>query len=237
LGRSSLNILGVILLSCLATGCSWLSNSAAGTIATGAPADTVHALDVDQFAEQFKPEKVKECQEKTDFDAARRCRNDITNYRIRYYDANYYTFKRLVLAGNSAYNAGTDIAVLGLNAAGTLTGGATTKAILAAISGGLIGTRGVIDKDLYFNSSINTLIAQMDADRAERYETIVESLHNGTANYPLSAAEVDTGRYYEAGTLPHAIQSILKNAGSKQATADENVKNKKKAENANDKEK
>src|SRR6266851_1175470 len=96
-------LIGVLLLPGLATSCSWLSNSAAGTIATGAPADTADSLNVDQFAEQFKPEKVKECQEKqekTDSDAAKRCRNDIANYRIRYYDANYYTFKRLVLAGN-----------------------------------------------------------------------------------------------------------------------------------------
>src|SRR5229473_3489407 len=101
-------LLGVLLLPGLATSCSWLSNSAAGTIATGAPADTADALNVDQFAEEFKPEKIKDCQKEPNSDAARRCRNDITNYRIRYYDANYYTFKRLVLAGNSAYNAGTD---------------------------------------------------------------------------------------------------------------------------------
>jgi hypothetical protein len=229
----NLRILCVLLFPGLATGCSWLSNSAAVTIATGAPADTADALNVDQFALQFAPAMVTECQRKADAeaaertagsDAAKRCRNDIAYYRIRYYDANYYTFKRLVLAGNSSYNAGTDIAVLGLNAAGTLTGGATTKAILAAISGGLIGTRGVIDKDLYFNSSINTLIAQMDADRAEAFEQILKNLaRKNIADYPLAAAEIDTGRYYEAGTLPHAIQSILKNAGKKQATADENT--------------
>ena len=220
-------LLGVLLLPGLATSCSWLSNSAAVTIATGAPADTADSLNVDQFAEQFAPTKVSACQAETDPTKAKRCRNDIANYRIRYYDANYYTFKRLVLAGNSTYNAATDIAVLGLSAAGTLSGGATTKAILAAISGGLIGTRGVIDKDLYFNSSINTLIAQMDADRAERYDMILGSFRKETLDYPLSAAEIDTGRYYEAGTLPHAIQSILKNAGSKQATADDGIAQKK----------
>ncbi len=67
----------------------------------------------------------------------------------------------------------------------------------------------------------------MDADRAERYDMILGSFRKETLDYPLSAAEIDTGRYYEAGTLPHAIQSILKNAGSKQATADDGIAQKK----------
>jgi hypothetical protein len=208
------------LLSLMCSNCAWFSNSTAVNIATGAPDDQADVKYLDHYAAEFDPEgaAVKACEAAP----STGCRNDIIYAHLSYFDTNYNTFTRLVLAGNSSFNAATDISVLGLNAAGTLVGGATTKAILAAISGGIVGTNAVINKDILYNQTINTLILQMDADRAAQKKIIIGKLSDTSktyADYPLSAAENDAIAYYEAGTLPSAIKSFAQSAAQKKTDA------------------
>jgi len=111
-------------------------------------------------------------------------------------------------------NAVTDITVLGLNAAGTLVGGATTKSILAAISGGLVGAKGIINKDVLYNAGIQTLILKMDADRTAVRLRITNNLKQNEEVYPFEAAELDTGDYYRVGTVPNALITLQGNAAA-----------------------
>src|SRR5438445_5560770 len=61
--------------------------------------------------------------------------------------------------GNSLSLFG-DLGVLGLNGIGAVTGGAHTKAVLAAASGGIVGAQGAVSKDLYYQRTLPAILAQ-----------------------------------------------------------------------------
>jgi hypothetical protein len=75
-------------------------------------------------------------------------RDQVAYARMRATDVQYTVFKKALVRDNSVFDIGTDWLVLGINALGATTGGATTKTALHAASGGIIGARGAVDKDL-----------------------------------------------------------------------------------------
>lgn len=148
-------------------------------------------------------------------------RNEFIETRLAVIDDQYLCFKQRLYIESVSSNLGVDTAVLGLNLAGTLTPAASAKAILAAVSGGLIGTRAAAEKELYFEKTMPALLSQMEALRKNVRADIIKNMQLEVDSYPLSQAEYDLQQYYVAGTIPGAIVGITTEAvhAENQATA------------------
>src|SRR5262249_46089227 len=119
----------------------------------------------------------------------------------------------------NGFGLATDLIVLGLNAAGAVVGGAEAKSALAAASGGIVGAKGAVDKDLFYQKTLPALIAQMSAQRKVVLVDIRRGLTLDVDQYPLQQALVDLENYYAAGTIPGAINAIVQDAGATSQTA------------------
>ncbi|HEV8681029.1 MAG TPA: hypothetical protein VGQ90_16750 [Stellaceae bacterium] len=207
-----------LLLTCILFGtaaCGSINETVGNSIGAGSPDSALDDADLQVYRSYFSPAVVMDCIRQVRATPERRsCRDLIAYARMRYIDIKYQQYRHRVFAAVNGGNAATDIAVLGLNAAGTLVPGATTKAILHAISGGLVGAKGIIDKDILYNAGIQTLILKMDADRAAVRERITSHLKQNEEVYPFEAAELDTGDYYRVGTLHNALITLQGDAGA-----------------------
>src|SRR5579864_4786337 len=148
-----------ILLACTVlgtAGCHSVDEAVGESISAGTPVNASDA-DLEVYRQYFSPAAVMNCIGQVRSTPQRRsCRDLITYARMRYADINYERYRRRVFEAANGGNAAADVAVLGLNAAGTLVPAATTKAILAAVSGGVVGAKGIIDKDVLYNAGIQT---------------------------------------------------------------------------------
>jgi hypothetical protein len=196
------------------TGCGTV-NEIVGKSFSAGPPFSLEEEDASLYKELLSTTAVRACiKQRRKSEERQNCRDEITYARMRYIDINYMNFRRKVLLEVNGGNAAADITVLGLNAAGTLVGGATTKAILAAISAGVVGSKGIIDKDVLYNTGIQTLILKMDADRIAVRLRVTRNLKQPEEVYPFEAAEVDAGDYYRAGTLTNALISLQGDAAA-----------------------
>lgn len=150
-------------------------------------------------------------------------RDEVANSRLRAIDLQYGIFVREVTGGRIGYNVSGDIAVLGLSAAGTLVPTASTKAILAAISGGIVGTRAVIDKEVFYDQTVPVLFQTMAASRRAVLVQIRKGLGARPEEYGLAQALADLEDYYHAGTFIGAIIEINNAAGNKATNAEEEL--------------
>ena len=146
-------------------------------------------------------------------DAARRYRDRITHARMRAIDLHYAIFVREVTGGRVGFNTSTDLAVIGLSAAGAITGSSSTKSILAAISGGIVGARGVIDKEVFYEKTLPVIIQAMEAGRKAERLRILQGLGAPADTYTLGQALADIENYYHAGTFVYAMNRILDATG------------------------
>ena len=149
-------------------------------------------------------------------------RNEVVNCQVHAYDLQFTAFEQGLSREGVGLNTGTDIAVVGLGAATTLVGGAAAKSILGAISGGITGTKGIVDKDIFYSKTMPALLAQMAAQRKAQLVKIRTGLQLPADEYPLSEALIDVEGYYKAGSIPAAVLGIVEEAGAKadQATKD-----------------
>src|SRR5437899_1909788 len=91
---------------------------------------------------------------------------------------------------------------------------------LAASSAGIIGVKGAIDADLFYQKTMPALVAQMDAQRRTVLANILQGLSQGLDLYPLQQGLRDVDSYYAAGTIPGAISGVVTDAGAKSEEAD-----------------
>lgn len=207
-----------LVLTCILVGtaaCSSINETVGNSIGAGTPDSSLDDADLQVYRAYFSPTVVMDCIGRVRATPERRsCRDLIAYARMRYIDIKYQQYRHRVFAEVNGGDAATDLAVLGINAAGTLVPGAATKAILHAVSGGLVGAKGIIDKDVLYNAGIQTLILKMDADRAAVRERITSNLKQNEEIYPFEAAELDAGDYYRMGTLHNALITLQGDAGA-----------------------
>jgi hypothetical protein len=147
-------------------------------------------------------------------------RNEIIYRLIFIADYRFFRFEGDLMAGRAAGDTVIDMAVLGLSAAGALTTPGQVTQILAAISGGLIGSRAAIQKNFFQNQTTTVLLDRMRALRQERFNAIVANLQLPYKQYPVELAIVDVFDYYNRGTMLGALQDISKNTAIKQIEAE-----------------
>lgn len=144
--------------------------------------------------------------------------------RLVLMDLQYLKFIRTLTSDKQQLDSATDIVNLTLNLAGTLVGGVQAKTNLAALGAGVSGSKTVIDKNYYYEKSINALVATMNAHRKEVVIKILEGLPHSLDMYPLTQAVIDLNVYYLAGTLNGALQYVQADAGKLEAKSDETIK-------------
>lgn len=184
------------------------------------PRATNPKAELEVLADDLKPEIIK----KYDESPSKALRNKIVIARIRATNIRFDEFQEMLYQEGVGYGIATDWAVLALDAAGTLVGGAGTKAALAATSGGLTGAKAAYDKNVYFKKTMPAILAQMIARRKAVSVRIYSGLTKNIEDYPLIQALVDLEDYYNAGTIPGAIMEIIETSGETGKTADKDLK-------------
>jgi hypothetical protein len=141
-------------------------------------------------------------------------RDAVVYRRLEVIDINYYDFESKLTTAYNLLDVGADLTALILNGLGATTGVATTKAALAAASAGVIGAKGAINTDIFYQKTLPALITQMRANRQTVLVTIKTGLQSAVAKYSLDAALMDVSNYYVAGTLPSAVAQVTAQAGT-----------------------
>lgn len=173
--------------------------------------------DLGYLGNQYDAKSIAACEERKDVV----CRDRIVHSAIRAVDLQFDHFRQKLFRSSGALNLGSDLVVLGLSAGGALLVPATTKAILAGISGAVTGSKASIDKNLLFDKTVLVLLGRMEALRKAALVTLYGNLRKDQWNqYSLSEALVDVETYYNAGTIPAAIISINAETGEKETAAE-----------------
>jgi hypothetical protein len=145
-------------------------------------------------------------------------RNKVIFSRIRAIDLNYYDYERSLFKAGTATELGGDFAITGLTTLGALY--RNSAGTLSTIATGVAGVKGSVDKNIYYNKTMPSMIAIMDANRKRKYSEIVRSSNKDVDQYPLEVAFIDIEDYYYAGTLIGAINEVSHIAGAIAAKAD-----------------
>jgi hypothetical protein len=153
-------------------------------------------------------------------------RNRFITGRLVQVDLHYIQFIRSLTTDKQRLETATDLATMTLNIAGTLTGGERAKANLAAAAAILGGTRTTIDKQYFFEKSMDALVGTMNAKRKAVLVGILQGLATKSVDeYPFELALTQLNEYYMAGTLNGAIQFINVQSAEQEKASDIEIKN------------
>lgn len=149
-----------------------------------------------------------------------KARNKVIDGFLVLTDLHYASFVKGFSSRRKDFDTTADVAVLGLSGAGAVLDPSSTTRILAAISGGITGTKATVEKNYFYEKTIPVLIASMNARREETLTAILEGRKVSDDAYPLARAWADLSRYYFAGTFDGALQTIQTDSGKRQAEAE-----------------
>jgi hypothetical protein len=174
-----------------------------------------------EYSEQYvaevgpyaSPDAVLRYNATTDIATATLLRNNTVTARIFSIDANFHQFVRDLTTQQNLSTVGVDWAAIGLASAGAVVGSSQTKAILAAISAGLLGAKASVDKDVFYNKTIPALITLMEGQRKIVLAQIYVGLKKSVTEYTLYQALADLDAYYNAGTINGALVGLTVTAG------------------------
>lgn len=141
-------------------------------------------------------------------------RNLFIESRVGLVDHHYASFRASLYAQRVGSAVGVDLATLGLNIAGVLTPGESAKTAMNALSGGLIGGKASVDKNVYFDRTLPALLSQMEAQRNTVRLRMLAGMDEPTSRYPMMQAAADLQEYYAAGTLAGAVSGITQQAAA-----------------------
>jgi hypothetical protein len=187
----------------------------------GAPKQS---FDVEKDLEQLAA-KYKEATSIAEFykNPSEAARNEFVTGRLVMMNIRYIEFIRTMTREKQLLDAATDILLVSLNLTGAGISGETAKTIFSSLAAGIGASKIAVDKNFYYEKTVPALVASMNAERAAVLEGITANLKKPLTLYPFTDAVTDVQRYYEAGTLLGAINSIQRDAASKQAKATENI--------------
>lgn len=149
-------------------------------------------------------------------------RQDYRNMVVRVYmaamDARYREFRTSLLNDQRQVGFGLDVAVLGATGVASIAKESVAKK-LAAFAALLAGTRGLVDKDLYYDKAVPALVAAMDAERLRASADIERNLQKSASDYPLQVAFGQLMWYEVSASLDTAISRITTEATQDRAEA------------------
>ena len=153
----------------------------------------------------------------------RQKRNNILSNLTLLMDIRYRQYERAFYNVGATAGSAFDIAVLGMTAAGSVSGGAATKSILSAIAAGLTGTRLALEKNFLYEQTSPILIKQMQKLRKDKLAEIDKKMADNIDTYPLERGLIDIAEYFYSGTIVSALQSMTEKLSQK--TADQEIDN------------
>lgn len=206
-----------LLVSVLLSSCSTIKNGGSPDMSFDIEAD------LNQLSNEFSSSTNISNYYKTAAADRVDARNRFISGRLVQIDLQYLKFIRTLTADKQQLDAATDIAALSINLAGTLVGGVQAKTNLAAVAAGISGAKATIDKDFYYEKSIEALVATMNAKRKEMLISILTGLSSSIDQYPFERALTDLQQYYLAGTLNGAVQFINVQAAESEAKSDKKI--------------
>ena len=167
-------IVGAVLTMVVAFGCASLRG------APDFPATTTLEESDPHYAHALKA-----YHDAKDPDARKSIRDAFIETRVGQMDRAYGEYKQTIYSQRVGSAVGVDIATLALSAVGAAVSEAGTKTITSALSGGLIGSKASIDRNVYFGRTLPALLAQMDGMRAQLRAQLLDGMLVGTERYPL----------------------------------------------------
>ena len=144
--------------------------------------------------------------------AQRAYRDEVIAVYTQAINARYDEFLGNLSAENKGTNLGFDTLLIGLVGAAALS--PTDASDIAALTSGVMGLRGSVDQNLYYERTLPALIAAMDAERYRVLASIEGHKAQDTSDYPLAAALVELQEYQQAGSLIRAISSLTRTAAA-----------------------
>jgi hypothetical protein len=108
----------------------------------------------------------------------------------------------------------------------SVTGTAHLKSVLSAIATGVTGIKTSYEKNFFDQQTRSAIVQKMRALRAEQLALLEDENHMkaGLSEYDLQGGINDVNRYYDAGTVIAALQSIAESAGTQTTKAQEKQK-------------
>jgi hypothetical protein len=149
----------------------------------------------------------------TDSAALKTLRNKVVFNEMQICEINFTDFQARLWADNNLFSTGSDLIVLILTGLAATTGDAATKSALSAASAGIVGAKGAISKDIYYQRTLPAILAQMSANRDKVKASIIDSINKkDDSQYPLNLAEIDLQALQRASGIVDAVQSITNSA-------------------------
>jgi prefoldin subunit 5 len=211
--------LALLIISIAIAGCQTMKDGGAPD-----PAFDIEA-DMKALAAEFNTATQVSAYYATAADKRIDARNRFISGRLIQIDLRYIQFIRSLNADRQKIETAADLANLSLSIAGTLTGGLQAKSNLAAAATAVTGTKTTIDKEYFYEKSMNTLVGTMNAKRKEVLVGILQGMTTRAIDeYPFEMALRDLNDYYLAGTVNGALNFINAQAASQEKASDEKIK-------------
>ena len=138
---------------------------------------------------------------------------DTRNEKIRdlvfLIDRQYEAHEKEIFEGKTKLDFLGSAAVIGVNAAGSITGGESLKAILHVVSGSIEGSKTAFTSEVLQGQNLLAIITKMRELRSAKLNPLLQGMTKTYPDYPMSQALIDLGEYYNAGTFTVALQDIV----------------------------
>lgn len=168
------------------------------------------------LAANYTPAEVSACLARsveTEATEARACRDRIVQALMTAINLRFAEYEIGFFEANRAVNFGSTLAVLGLGAAGTVSGATAGQAIAAAITG-ITGTRAAFNREVMLEQTSAALLTAMRVQRNIADLRIRAGLQLPARDYPLGVALTDVYAFFRAGTLPGALAGLTQSVGA-----------------------
>jgi hypothetical protein len=140
-------------------------------------------------------------------------RNQLQNAMLRISDESTALYLAKVKAAENNGNLFLGAATLGLSGGASVAGSATAKALAAAATG-TGGARELFNDQIFRNALVETMVAAIEADRAQFKQQIISNQSQPIYKYDVEAAIQDANEYHLKGSFYHGLDLIRSAAES-----------------------
>jgi len=217
--RSAKLLLAALLLPPTLAGCASLAGSPPRVIGVTDSMAMVRQYSVAKALRAFDDDPQKDGDLRHGLTPAQ-YRNMVVAVYLNAADAQYHEWRAQVSDERRELGVGFDSMVIGLTGAASVARQSLVRSLSAAASI-MAGTRGAIDRNVYFDRALPALLATMDAQRLRIRAEINRRLTDTATDYPLAAAFADISEYELAASLDRAIEDVTAQAAADRQAAQE----------------
>ena len=154
---------------------------------------------------------------------AMQARNQIIRRLMLADDEYFLAYTDRLYHGRALADTAGEIINASLTTAATAINPAAAAKVLTGIAAGLAASKLSVDKNIFMQQATTALIAKMEAQRAQVDTRIHSYLTQSVEDYPLEEGLRDFLKYYRAGTLAAAAQSLTADAEQQHTAASDEL--------------